>query len=87
MKIHSIESLAFTAGGLAAACDLPRQTVDHAIRSGALTAIKSGRRWLVFREDAIAWLKSCREQGRIPAPISQKDREKLAALNRARIAA
>jgi hypothetical protein len=84
MKTESVESLAFTAGSLTKATDVARQAVDLAIKTGALKATKSGRRWIILREDAIAWLKRCREQGEIPSPISQADREKLAELNRMR---
>lgn len=84
MKAESLESVAFTAGGAATATGLPRQQIDHAIRTGALPATKSGRRQIVLKEDLLAWLRRCREQGAIPSPTTQADREKLAALNRAR---
>lgn len=82
---YSLESrIAFTAARAASACDLPRQTVDHAIRVGDLPAVRSGRRIVVLRDDLIAWLMRCRERGEIPAPISDSDRQRLAELNRRR---
>lgn len=84
MKTPTLETVAFTAGGAAEACGLPRQQIDHAIKVGELPATKSGRRMIVLKEDLLAWLRQCREHGRIPAPISDASREKLAALNRAR---
>ena len=85
--MKSIEQLAFTEGGLADACGLPRQTVSAARKSGELPAVKSGRRWIITREDAAAWLRRCQLRGGIPSPVSQADRERLAEMNRARKAA
>jgi hypothetical protein len=82
--MQQIESLGFTAGSLAASIGVPRQQVDYAIRTGRLRAIKSGRRWIVLKDDALAWLKLCREEGGIPSPVTQADKDKFAALNRAR---
>jgi excisionase family DNA binding protein len=82
----TIESLGFSAGNLAKSLDVPRKQVDHAIKTGSLKAIRSGRRWIILKDDALAWLAECRKQGAIPAPVSGADREKLAKLNRARTA-
>ena len=79
-----IQSLAFTEGGLARASDLPRQTIAAARRRGDLKAIKSGRRWIILREDAEIWLRRCRDVGVIEAPIAEADRKRLADLNRGR---
>lgn len=84
MNASVSESLAYTAGGAAAACGLPRQSVDHAIKTGELPAMRSGRRYIVLREDVLAWLRRCRDRGEIPVPVNQADRERLAGLNRAR---
>jgi hypothetical protein len=85
--MKTLESLSFNEGDLAAASGVPRQTIAAARKVGELQAIKSGRRWIILREDALAWLRRCKERGSIPAPVSNTDREKLAALNRARRAA
>jgi hypothetical protein len=85
MKLSTnAEPLSHTEGGLAASTGLPRQTISAARKSGELRAIKSGRRYIILHEDALAWLRKCREKGEIPAPTSEADREKLAELNRAR---
>src|SRR5262245_58441815 len=75
---------AFTAQSAATSCELPRQQADHAIKRGELKAMKSGKRWIILREDLLAWLHKCRDKGEIQAPITQRDREMLAALNRSR---
>jgi len=85
MKTLTIETaVAFSAAGAAAASDLPRQQIDHAIKIGALRAVKSGRRMIILRDDLLTWLRKCAEQGEIPNPTSSVDREKLAELNRKR---
>jgi excisionase family DNA binding protein len=84
MKSKISEQLSYTEGGASDASGLPRQTICAARKSGELRAMKSGRRWIILREDLLAWLKHCRERGEIPTPISQADRERLAELNRAR---
>lgn len=79
-----LEQLAYTEGSAAAAIFVPRQTISAARKSGELRAMKSGRRWIILREDLVSWLKRCRERGEIPTPLSQADRERLATLNCAR---
>jgi len=81
---HPREQLGFTAGGLADSIQSPRRQVDLAIRTGDLKAIRSGRRFIILRQDADDWLRRCRERGEIPTPVTPGDREKFAELNRAR---
>lgn len=76
--------VSYTRASAAAATGLPGVTIDLAIRTGELPAVKSGRRLIILKEDLIAWLRRCRERGSIPSPISDDDRERLADLNRAR---
>lgn len=76
------ERLSDTAGGTAEAAGVPRRFVDAAIKDGSLPAFKCGRRYIVLREDALAWLRKLRQAGEIRAPLSQTAREKLAELNR-----
>jgi excisionase family DNA binding protein len=83
-KMKTTVPLSFNEGDLADASGLPRQTIAAARKSGELPATKSGRRWIILREDAEAWLRRCRAQGEIPTPISQADRARLAELNRTR---
>jgi excisionase family DNA binding protein len=78
------EQLAYTEGDAATACGVPRATIREGRRSGKLRAVKSGRRWVILREDLLAWLQHCRERGEIPTPVSAADRERFAALNLAR---
>ncbi|MFZ5556812.1 MAG: helix-turn-helix domain-containing protein [Pseudomonadota bacterium] len=79
--------LAYTQSALAAAADVPVPQIRDAIRTGELPAVRSGRRTLILAEDAVAWLRRCRERGHIPAPVTDRDRERLAELNRRRVMA
>ena len=80
-----VAALSYTRAGAVAATGLPGATIDLAIARGELTAVKSGRRMVILAEDLEAWLRRCRERGHVPSPApSQEDRERLAALNRAR---
>ena len=78
------QALAYNRASAAAASGVPCQTLDVAIKAGELPSIKSGRRIVILREDLVAWLHRCKARGTIPAPVSDADRERLAALNRAR---
>ena len=85
MSNTSEQAISYTRAGACVATGLPGATVDLAIASGDLKAIRSGRRLIILAEDLQAWLRRCRERGEIPTPQpSQADRERLAALNRAR---
>lgn len=78
-------ALSYTRGGACNATGLPLTTIDLAIAQGELKAIKSGRRLVIMAEDLQAWLRRCRDRGAIPSPApSAADKERLAALNRAR---
>ncbi len=77
--------VAYTRAAAAAATNLPGATLDLAIKTGELPAVRSGRRLIILQEDLIAWLRRCRARGAVPTPApSQTDRERLAGLNRAR---
>jgi len=78
------QQLAYTERSAAEATSLPSVNVKHAITSGDLPATKSGRRWIILHEDLVTWLRTCKTRGSIPTPVSDADRERLAALNRAR---
>jgi len=78
------QAVAYNRASAAAASGVPCQTIDKAINDGELTAIKSGRRRIILREDLLAWLRKCKERGSIPTPVSDADRERFAALNKAR---
>lgn len=78
------ETLAYTRASAAAAAGVPAVTIDVAIESKELTAIRSGRRLVILREDLLNWLKLCKARGSMPSHVTQNDRERLAELNRAR---
>jgi excisionase family DNA binding protein len=81
-------AISYTRSSACAATGLPGATIDLAINTGELKAIKSGRRLVILAEDLQAWLRRCRERGEIPVPRpSGESLERLAALNRARKAA
>ena len=85
MNTTESPAISYTRAGACAATGLPGGTIDLAIAQGELKAIKSGRRLVIMAEDLQAWLRRCRERGEIPSPTpSQADRERLAALNKAR---
>ena len=52
------DRLAFTVAHLAKAADCDTSTVHRAIRSGKLAARKLGRKTLILRHDALAWLEA-----------------------------
>lgn len=79
-----MEKVAYTMTALAAAIDVPLLQIRAAIREGELPAIKSGRRTIILAEDAVSWLRRCRQRGSIPAPVSDRDRARFAELNRQR---
>ena len=76
--------VAYNRASAVSASGLPNHTIDLAIKSGELPVTKSGRRVIILREDLVAWLHRCKARGSIPTPVSDADRERLAALNRAR---
>jgi len=78
------QPISFTRGAAVEATGVPGVTIDKAIDDGELIAIRSGRRLIILREDLEAWLRRCRAKGEIPTPISDRDRERLAELNRGR---
>jgi excisionase family DNA binding protein len=78
------EVVAYNRAGASAATGVPAQTLDKAIKDGELPAMTSGRQRIILKADLIAWLLKCKQQGSIPAPVSDADRERFAALNKAR---
>lgn len=87
MAKESPEQLSYTGGSAAKATDLPRQTIDAAVKSGELPAVKAGKRFIILRTDLLAWLERCKQRGAFPSFTTDDDRERLAQLNRARKAA
>lgn len=83
-----MDQQAYTGRTAAETSGQPRQTVDYAIKIGELRATKSGNRFVILREDLLAWLRMCRDRGYFARPgVTQQDRERLASLNRSKRAA
>jgi excisionase family DNA binding protein len=81
---ESLEALAYTRRSAAAAVGVPGKTIDLAIETGELPAIRSGRRLVILKSDLLAWLHRCKTRGVIPARVTDDDRQRLALLNRER---
>ena len=82
---HGIERLAYTRGEAIEASGLPGTTLDHAIATGELKVLRSGRRLIIMKDDLLGWMRRHRDQGVIPTKEpSAEDRERLAELNRQR---
>lgn len=82
------QKVGYSVRAAAAASDNPRQVLDYGISIGELRATRSGNRYIILHEDLVAWLRMCRDRGYFARPgVTQKDRQRLAALNRSKRAA
>jgi len=84
MKSNLDGALAFNESDAVKATGIKRPTLVNQRLSGRIKAIRCGRSWLYLRDDLLALLREYQKVGRIEAPTTPDDRERLAELNRAR---